>query len=166
MNVRITIAFVATAVFCAGCASDRVVQPAKVIATEVLGLQADLARYQTQLGNLQSAEVESASANDIIAGLATGESQLKLTAWTVTQASTTMEAFSALQKEADAEIAVFVSGPNVWSRPAVPTLPLDKLTAVSTIVSEMAKDPGTKADAQSLVDFAQQVNSDLGDKKK
>jgi len=163
--MRGLLSFAVTGLLLSGCATDRVVAPAKAVAPVVSGMQADLSRFDTEVKTLQSGEASLTASNNLVRDLAAASTRQTETAWQVAESSGTTEAFKVLQDQANAEVAaLLVPSVQPASAPSA-TMPLDKLGSVSTTLNQLSKTPNAKAELQSLIQFGTQVNQDLSTAK-
>jgi outer membrane lipoprotein-sorting protein len=161
MVVRTIVVLTGAGLVLSACATERVVQPAKAVAQVVAGMQADLSRFDTQVKTLQSIEASLTAGNDIERDLAAASTGQIRTAWQVSQATNTTEAFKLLQQSADLEVAALFASPAPAASAVSASLPLDKLATVSSTLNQLSKPSGAKTDLQFLIKFGNQVNDDL-----
>jgi hypothetical protein len=150
-----------TAAFLAGCASERVAEPAGGIASAVAAFQADLSRFQDTTHELQADEANLAVGNDRQRQAATSALNQLQTEQALGEASGFSEMFTILQAQADTHVASLLSSPDTAMLPVSAALPLDKLGAVTKTVQTIAKPPKTRDDLDFLVKFATTTNDDL-----
>jgi succinylglutamate desuccinylase len=143
----------------AGCASDRLAEPAGDAARYVSAFQVDLATLQTDVADYQkqAIAINGERVTDTSRSLATAtqaEDVMLLLACTTPGA-----VFSALQTQGNASLAIELAA--APSTPAAATLPTDKLAAVASSLTSLSKKPGSKENLDFLLAYGQSVGASL-----
>jgi len=150
-----------TTVLIAGCAADRVVQPAQTIQTSISVFQTQLSLFQSSVEALQSGEQSVMVANNVQRDRALAETRRLQITQDVSEAARPSEVFKALQSQAKVEVAAMTAAPVSAPKFAPVTLPVEQLASVANTVGQLTKSPGTKVEIQYLIGFVNTINKDM-----
>jgi hypothetical protein len=156
MRTLIGLSLVALAL--SACATRVVREPSRLISRDMGQLQGQVATFQDQWSELQTAERRRTSGYAARAGYAAADTRRLRTQWAVTAAATPEEMFQALKAHADEESRLVATPAPDELAPI--KFPLDKLAAVAAATGKLGERRRSD-EAKALLAFAKEVNADL-----
>lgn len=144
-----------------GCASSRVVEPAKSIARSVAAFQADLSNFQKATQQLQEGQATLATGNETIRKSSARALDQLQTAQALAEAATFDAMLKILQTQANTHLDALISPPAPEAALPFASLPIEQLGIATKTVQKIAKPPSKREELQFLADFAKATNADL-----
>ena len=148
-------------VMMSGCASDKVVGPAKTVGTSVSQFQASLTKLQSTVNAYRDAQQIIVDGNVAKRDQAVNDVQVLETKWELLEADGATKMFAALQAQSGKQLTALLNPPAAQPKLVRAVMPADKLGGVAATISKIATAPDEEADIENLVKYGTAVYSQL-----
>ncbi|SOE87738.1 hypothetical protein SAMN05446935_8395 [Burkholderia sp. YR290] len=144
-----------------GCASDRLADTAGDAAKYVSAFQSDLMTLQGQLTENQKVGAAYDAEYTTSTSISEATSGQAAKALALLSCPTPAAVFTALQSQGSAATAGELATTAATTSTPIATLPTDKLAAVASGLTALAKKPGKKENVEFLLAYGQSVNASM-----
>lgn len=145
-----------------GCASDRLAGPAATVSADVKSLQGELTNYQDRVGRWQSASTVRTTAYTTTMGITDAYTRQMQAQWALEGNTDASSLFVTLQGQGANAVAAWNSAaPTAAASSPAADPPSVKVVAVVSILDQLAKPAGARADTVSGYNYVQGMAKDL-----